>query len=75
MDMMIPYLGKIIRLDIESKRAFQIAGVQQTTPSKKVQLQSNKKQATEKKYNASKAPENTKDEKPDDDIKHLDTWA
>ncbi|WP_213609821.1 hypothetical protein [Pseudoalteromonas sp.] len=77
MDIMIPYLGPITRLALESKSAFHIAGVQQSARAKKVELEERKKREIEKQHKLSfdenKSRNKTADE--DDGKPHLDTWA
>ncbi|MEI8618704.1 hypothetical protein P4S63_20760 [Pseudoalteromonas sp. B193] len=51
MDIMIPYLGRITRLEVESKSAFHIAGVQSGSAAEKVELE-NKKGVSYKKEKA-----------------------
>lgn len=52
MDIMIPYLGRITRLEVESKSAFHIAGVQSGSAAEKVELE-NKKGVSYKKRKSS----------------------
>ena len=77
MDIMIPYLGPITRLTLESKGAFHIAGVQQSANAKKVELEERKKREVEKQhklaFDENKSRNKTAEE--DDDKPHLDTWA
>jgi len=76
MDIMIPYLGPITRLALESKGAFHIAGVQQSARAKQVELEERKKKEIEKQKKASfdqKKSSNSNAE--DDDKPHLDIWA
>ncbi|GAA75103.1 hypothetical protein P20480_1571 [Pseudoalteromonas sp. BSi20480] len=51
MDMMIPYLGRITRLSIETKGAFHIAGVQSSAASEKVELENKKRENYRKRKN------------------------
>lgn len=77
MDMMIPFLGKISRLDVEHKGAFYIAGLKDSKISQ-IELEKRKKAAYERKKMLEKnQPKEqgaavTTDE---DGQKHLDTWA
>ena len=82
MDMMIPYLGKITRLSLESKGVFHIAGVQSSAASEKVELENKKKRELQKKKKLNGLSDETlpsthkKSVNQDDDgIEHLDTWA
>jgi len=82
MDMMIPYLGRITRLSLESKGAFYIAGVQNSVASEKIELANKKKRELQKKKKLSVIQEQTEPQakkdsvtKDDDGIEHLDTWA
>ena len=82
MDIMIPFLGKISRLELEPKRAFHIAGVQNMPQAQKIKLENEKKQTLNKKKLAQaqgNKSANTDNEKAitvdDEGNKHLDTWA
>ncbi|MBE0361758.1 MULTISPECIES: hypothetical protein [Pseudoalteromonas] len=78
MDIMIPYLGTITRLAVESKGAFHIAGVQSGAAAEKVDLENKKKRELQKKKKLNTLDEQTKKTKTspdDDDPPHLDTWA
>ncbi|MBQ4798817.1 hypothetical protein J8L73_06690 [Pseudoalteromonas sp. MMG006] len=82
MDIMIPFLGKISRLELEPKGAFHIAGVQNTPQTQKIKLENEKKQPLNKKRletaqgNKSANTDNEKAITVDDEgNKHLDTWA
>ena len=82
MDMMIPYLGKITRLSLESKGVFHIAGVQSSAASEKVELENKKKRELQKKKKLNGLSDETQPpthkksvNKDDDGIEHLDTWA
>lgn len=52
MDIMIPYLGRITRLEVESKSAFHIAGVQSGSAAEKVELENKKRRELQKKEKA-----------------------
>jgi len=82
MDMMIPNLGRITRLSLESKGAFHIAGVQSSAASDKVELENKKKKGLHKKKKLNGLTDETQPStqkksvnKDDDGIEHLDTWA
>lgn len=82
MDMMIPYLGRITRLSLESKGAFYIAGVQSCAASEKIERENKKKRELQKKKKLSVIEDQTKPQvkknsvtQDDDGIEHLDTWA
>jgi hypothetical protein len=75
---MIPYLGRITRLEVESKGAFYIAGVQNSPSAQKVTLENQKKRELEKKKKTNVVDDKNKtsvDKKDDDETTHLDTWA
>jgi hypothetical protein len=75
MDIMIPYLGTITRLAVESKGAFHIAGVQSGAAAEKVDLENKKKRELQKKKKLNTLDEQTKTSPDYDDPPHLDTWA
>ncbi|WP_165725516.1 hypothetical protein [Pseudoalteromonas sp. SA25] len=78
MDIMIPYLGRITRLEVESKSAFHIAGVQSGAAAEKVELENKKRRELQKKkkLNMLDDQNNKKKSNLDDDKNpHLDTWA
>ncbi|WP_404343988.1 hypothetical protein [Pseudoalteromonas mariniglutinosa] len=77
MDIMIPYLGRITRLQLESKGAFHIAGLKDAN-IQKIELEKRQQREVEKRKKAAESMSD-KDQaavKEDDDSdKHLDTWA
>jgi hypothetical protein len=78
MDIMIPYLGRITRLEIESKGAFHIAGVQSGSAAEKVELENKKRRELQKKQKLNTSDKQTKRsdiESDDEKGPHLDTWA
>ncbi|MDC9500533.1 MULTISPECIES: hypothetical protein [unclassified Pseudoalteromonas] len=82
MDIMIPFLGKISRLELEPKSTFHIAGVQNMPQAQKIKLENEKKQTLNKKRLAQaqgKKCASAANEKAitvdDEGNKHLDTWA
>jgi len=75
MDIMIPYLGQITRLALESKGAFHIAGVQQSARAKQVELEERKKKEIEKQKKISTTNADEHNKNIDGNDKHLDTWA
>ncbi|MEM5507756.1 hypothetical protein WNY98_02630 [Pseudoalteromonas sp. AS71] len=77
MDIMIPYLGRITRLEVESKGAFHIAGVQSGTAAEKVKLENKKRRELQKKkkLNMLDDQNSKKSNLDDDENPHLDTWA
>ncbi|TMP71204.1 hypothetical protein CWB76_07350 [Pseudoalteromonas sp. S1609] len=75
MDIMIPYLGQITRLALESKGAFHIAGVQQSARVKQVELEERKKKEIEKQKKISTTNADEHNKNTDGNDKHLDTWA
>lgn len=78
MDIMIPYLGRITRLEIESKGAFHIAGVQSGSAAEKVELENKKRRELQKKQKLNTSDKQTKRSDIESDDKkdpHLDTWA
>ena len=77
MDMMIPFLGKISRLDVEHKGAFYIAGLKDSKISQ-IELEKRKKAAYERKKMLEKnqpKEQETAVTTDEDSQKHLDTWA
>ncbi|MBH0061023.1 hypothetical protein I6E85_07610 [Pseudoalteromonas sp. NZS71] len=75
MDIMIPYLGRITRLEVESKSAFHIAGVQSGTAAEKVELENKKRRELQKKKQLNDQNSKKKSNVDDDENTHLDTWA
>ncbi|WP_024591063.1 MULTISPECIES: hypothetical protein [unclassified Pseudoalteromonas] len=75
MDIMIPYLGRITRLEVESKSAFHIAGVQSGTAAEKVELENKKRRELQKKKQLNDQKSKKKSNLDDDENPHLDTWA
>lgn len=77
MDMMIPFLGRISRLELEPKGAFYIAGLKDSNAQR---IEREKRQKRElarqelllKQTLKADAPAITED---DEGEKHLDTWA
>jgi hypothetical protein len=77
MDIMIPFLGRITRLQLESKGAFHIAGVKDANVQR-VELEKRQKREIElRKKTAQKADKNNKNtaEEDEEGNQHLDTWA
>ncbi|MBB1417551.1 hypothetical protein H5187_09695 [Pseudoalteromonas sp. SG44-1] len=77
MDIMIPYLGQITRLQLESKGAFHIAGLKDSN-AQRIEREKRKKRQLERKELLSKEKlETAKKERNTDeeDETHLDTWA
>lgn len=77
MDIMIPFLGRITRLQLESKGAFHIAGVKDANVQK-LELEKRQKREVErqKKLVKTKEEQNTDANKHDKNEEgHLDTWA
>ena len=75
MDIMIPYLGRITRLEVESKSAFHIAGVQSGAAAEKVELENKKRRELQKKKQLNDQNSKKKSNVDDDENTHLDTWA
>ncbi|ATC88916.1 hypothetical protein H5085_09650 [Pseudoalteromonas sp. SR43-6] len=78
MDIMIPYLGRITRLEVESKSAFHIAGVQSGSAAEKVELENKKRRELQKKKKLNMLDDQNSKKKSnvdDDENPHLDTWA
>lgn len=77
MDMMIPYLGQISRLQIESKGAFHIAGLKDSNTSRIEREKRQKKELERKEQLAKKNLDDAKKRPKSDDEEdsHLDTWA
>jgi len=77
MDIMIPFLGRITRLQLESKGAFHIAGVKDANVQR-IELEKRQKREIERRKKAAESA-NKKDkdiiEEDEDGNKHLDTWA
>lgn len=77
MDIMIPFLGRITRLQLESKGAFHIAGVKDANVQR-IELEKRQKREIERRKKAAEsADKKDKDiiEEDEDGNKHLDTWA
>lgn len=85
MDIMIPFLGRITRLQLESKGAFHIAGVKDANVQR-IELEKRQKREIERRKKAAESANksaNKSADKKDKDIieededgnKHLDTWA
>ncbi len=77
MDIMIPYLGQITRLQIESKGAFHIAGLKDSNAQRIEREKRRKRELVQKEILQGKKPKSdgtaiTEDENGE---KHLDTWA
>ncbi|GAA81177.1 hypothetical protein [Pseudoalteromonas sp. BSi20495] len=78
MDIMIPYLGRITRLEVEPKGAFHIAGVQSGSATEKVELENKKRRELQKKKQLNMLDDQNSKKKSnvdDDENPHLDTWA
>jgi len=77
MDMMIPYLGQITRLQLESKGAFHIAGVKDSNAQRIEREKRRKRELLEKELLTKKAPKADQPAISEDENgeKHLDTWA
>lgn len=77
MDMMIPFLGRISRLQVEPKGAFYIAGLKDSN-AQRIELEERRKRELARKELLLKQVVDgdseaiTEDENGD---KHLDTWA
>lgn len=77
MDIMIPYLGQISRLQMESKGAFHIAGLKDANTSR-IEREKRQKRELERNLKAAKKQqtrEPTEKKSGDEDEIHLDTWA
>lgn len=77
MDIMIPFLGRITRLQLESKGAFHIAGVKDANVQR-IELEKRQKREIERrKKTAENGQESSKNaiEEDEEGNKHLDTWA
>ena len=77
MDIMIPFLGRITRLQLESKGAFHIAGVKDANVQR-IELEKRQKRELERRKKAAeKDDKNSKNaiEEDEEGNKHLDTWA
>mgnify|MGYP000327229696 FL=1 len=77
MDIMIPFLGRITRLQLESKGAFHIAGVKDANVQR-IELEKRQKREIERRKKAAikddKSGKNAIEE-DEEGNKHLDTWA
>ena len=77
MDIMIPFLGRITRLQLESKAAFHIAGVKDANVQR-IELEKRQKREIERRKKASKKEDKGNKsaiEEDEEGNKHLDTWA
>lgn len=77
MDIMIPFLGRITRLQLESKGAFHIAGVKDANVQR-IELEKRQKREIERRKKAAEnSDKNSKNaiEEDEEGNKHLDTWA
>ncbi|MBD56494.1 hypothetical protein [uncultured Pseudoalteromonas sp.] len=77
MDIMIPFLGRITRLQLESKGAFHIAGVKDANVQR-IELEKRQKREIERRKKAAEnGDKNSKNafEEDEEGNKHLDTWA
>ncbi|MGX1110917.1 putative phosphoribosyltransferase [Pseudoalteromonas sp. MBR-15] len=81
MDIMIPFLGRITRLQLESKGAFHIAGVKDANVQR-IELEKRQRREIERRKKAAESANKSADKKDKDIIeededgnKHLDTWA
>lgn len=76
MDIMIPYLGQITKLQLQSKGAFHIAGLKESNVTV-VEREKRKKRDIKRKDKINKKQlETTQNQKKtEDDEAHLDTWA
>jgi len=77
MDIMIPFLGRITRLQLESKGAFHIAGVKDANVQR-IELEKRQKREIERREKAAEnGDKNSKNaiEEDEEGNKHLDTWA
>ncbi|MBB1334593.1 hypothetical protein H5154_14890 [Pseudoalteromonas sp. SR44-5] len=77
MDIMIPYLGQITRLQLESKGAFHIAGLKDSNAQRIEREKRQKRQLERKELLSKEKLETAKKERNTDeeDETHLDTWA
>ena len=77
MDIMIPYLGQITRLQLESKGAFHIAGLKDSNAQRIEHEKRQKRQLERKELLPKEKLETAKKERKTDeeDETHLDTWA
>ncbi|MCQ8878361.1 hypothetical protein NQT69_10160 [Pseudoalteromonas shioyasakiensis] len=77
MDIMIPYLGQITRLQIESKGAFHIAGLKDSNAQRIEREKRQKRELAQQTKMAEKAVQERKkqQENNNEDDNHLDTWA
>ena len=77
MDIMIPFLGRITRLQLESKGAFHIAGVKDANVQR-IELEKRQKREIERRKKAAKKEDKGNKSAIEEDEecnKHLDTWA
>ncbi len=77
MDIMIPFLGRITRLQVESKGAFHIAGVKDANVQR-IELEKRQKREIERRKKAEKKDDKSNKnaiEEDEEGNKHLDTWA
>ncbi|WP_062565650.1 hypothetical protein [Pseudoalteromonas shioyasakiensis] len=77
MDIMIPFLGRITRLQVESKGAFHIAGVKDANVLR-IELEKRQKREIERRKKAAKKDDKGNKsaiEEDEEGNKHLDTWA
>ena len=77
MDIMIPFLGRITRLQLESKGAFHIAGVKDANVQR-IELEKRQKREIERRKKAAKKDDESNKsviEEDEEGNKHLDTWA
>ncbi|MBE0380578.1 MULTISPECIES: hypothetical protein [Pseudoalteromonas] len=77
MDMMIPYLGQITRLQLESKGAFYIAGLKDSNTSRIEREKRRKREFLQKGLlpDTATQPDKPAISEDEDGEKHLDTWA
>lgn len=71
MDVMIPFLGRITRLEVHHNGAFHVAGVKDNKVAK---VRNERKQDKEKRGQETFV-EDTQKKKGKDSSPHLDTWA
>lgn len=77
MDIMIPFLGRITRLQVESKGAFHIAGLKDANVQR-IELEKRQKREIERRKKAAKKDDKGNKsaiEEDEEGNKHLDTWA